>query len=166
MKVCKLVIYAVCFSFLICGTAFAGNPAAKAQKSIDKTVSSVGKKMSRLAASLDKKQENKLTKAKKKGVALCRYSRADYDWDGDVDDIDKGYFSFCFQTQGKGIACRGAANLDNDKAGKVDQSDLAIFAREYNRSQSGDIAALCVTPEPPTVNNGSGSKGKEPASQG
>jgi len=53
---------------------------------------------------------------------------ADFDWDGDVDDHDFQFFSFC----GRGSqisyppAC-AAADLDSD--GDVDQSDFGVFQR-------------------------------------
>ncbi len=80
-------------------------------------------------------------KARKKLVAFCVVSKADFDSDGDVDGLDQKFFSYCFDTGGKGLGCK-AADLTNDNI--VNLSDLIAFGDE--KQKSGDItrADLCV----------------------
>ena len=129
---------------IITSPVFAKDKTKQLNNALTRSVSAFERKIERALKSLDKKQVNILKNANKASISICRYSKADFDRNGKVDDIDKIYFDFCFQTNGRGVACRATANLDKDKQGNVDQSDLSIFAEEYQKSESGDTASLCA----------------------
>ena len=116
-------------------------------KGINRALTSYNLRTERLLKSQQKKRRNQ--------VAFCINSKADYDFDGDVDLIDQNFFDFCFSSSGAGLGCK-AADLSRD--GIVNLADLILFASE--KDKSGDITRsdLCLvvptaTPVPVTDAN-------------
>ena len=60
-------------------------------------------------------------------VASIPYSAADFDEDGDVDQIDFGHFQTCLTGAGANQYEPGCMNCRLDDDGDVDQDDLAVF---------------------------------------